>query len=264
MRKNLPLTLALMALPTLGMGQSYENLTQADVLTGWRADAGTHMAAIKITLEPGWVTYWRAPGDGGIPPQFAFAGSSAIMSITPLWPTPEVFGENGVRSIGYYDSVVVPLVVRLDDNQTEDVDLSGEMLIGVCEEICIPVTLDFSALLPAIGASDDEIHTALSNRPVTQTDTSVTCAIDPTADGLRMTTTIDLASTGASEHVVIETADPSVWVSEAASTRIGDTLTATVDLVHPSGQAFALDRSGVRVTVLGSDKAVDLRGCIAG
>ena len=107
----------------------------------------------------------------------------------------------------------------------------------------------------------------MANRPTAQSAANVgavTCNIDPIADGLRMTTSIDVASTGTSEHVVIETNDPRVWVSEATSVRIGDTLQSTVDLVHPSGQPFAMDRSGVRITVLGTDQALDIRGCIAG
>jgi DsbC/DsbD-like thiol-disulfide interchange protein len=266
MRQNPLILLALAALPSFAFGQSFDNLAQVDVLSGWRSDDGTHMAAVRITLAPGWVTYWRAPGDAGIPPQFKFSSSDAIQNITPHWPTPEVFGEDGMRSIGYYNSVVVPLAIdTLGDAQ--DIAVQGEMMIGVCEEICIPVTLTFDALLPAIGAPDGAISAALANRPRTQDAANVgavTCKIDPIADGLRMTTSISVASTGTSEHVVIETSDPRVWVSEAASVRIGNTLQSTVEMVHPSGQPFAMDRSGVRITVLGTDQAIDIRGCAAG
>jgi DsbC/DsbD-like thiol-disulfide interchange protein len=257
---------AFAAIPTFSLGQSFDNLAQARVLTGWREDATTHIAAVEITLEPGWVTYWRSPGTSGIPPEFVFSGSPAIVSITPLWPTPTVFGEPGFLSIGYYDSVVVPMVVRLSD-PTAKVALSGDMTIGVCEEICIPVTLSFDAQLPMVGAANTAISDALANRPVTQLAANVgtvTCRIDQIADGLRMTTDINVAPTGAQEHVVIEASDPRVWVSEAQTTRSGSTLQATVDLVHPSGQPFAFDRGSVRITVLGTDTAIDINGCAAG
>ena len=266
MHKTLAAICALAALPNFAFGQSFDNLAQAEVLTGWRSDAGTHMAAIKITLAPGWVTYWRAPGDSGIPPQFIFSGSDTIVSITPHWPTPEVFGENGMRSVGYFDSVVIPLTVDLG-GATQEVAIEGEMLIGVCEEICIPVTLEFSALLPIKGRADGVINAALADRPTPQAAANVgdvTCNIDPIADGMRMTTQIEVAQTGTSEHVVVETRDPRVWVSEAKSSRDGGTLSATVDMVHPSGEPFAIDRSGIRITVLGSEMAVDIRGCSAG
>ncbi len=265
MRKNLLSLLAIAALPGQLFAQSYADLAQVELRTGWRETAGRHIAAVEITLAPGWVTYWRAPGDAGIPPTFAFTGSDAINQITPYWPTPEVFGSNGMRAIGYYDRVVVPLVIDIDA-ASADVAIAGEMMIGVCEEICIPVTLTFDAVLPMTGAPDGVIRAALADRPMSQQVADVgdvTCALEPIADGLRMTASIDLATTGASEHVVIETGDPRVWVSEADSTRDGGTLQATVDMVHPSGQPFALDRSGVRITVLGTDRAVDIQGCSA-
>ena len=62
---------------------------------------------------------------------------------------------------------------------------------------------------------------------------------------------------------MIETADPAVWVSEPDVTRTATHITATSDLVHMNGTSFALDRSGVRITVLGETRAVDIRGCKA-
>ena len=81
---------------------------------------------------------------------------------------------------------------------------------------------------------------------------------------MQVTTVIDLPATTASEYVVIEAGDRSVWVSEADIARDGDTLSATVDMIHTGGRAFALDRSAVRITILGGNQAVDIRGCEAG
>jgi hypothetical protein len=75
---------------------------------------------------------------------------------------------------------------------------------------------------------------------------------------------IDVAQAGRSEFVTVETSDPSVWVSEADVVRRGKSLSATVDMVHPSGEPFAFDRSGVRLTVFGDDRTIDIQGCSAG
>ena len=266
MRKNLLIPLAFMALPTLCIAQSYDDLAQVDVLTGWRTAYGDHIAAIKITLAPGWITYWRAPGDAGIPPQFQFSGSDSIESITPHWPVPQVSFTDGIRSIGYYDSVIFPITVDTNGD-SGDINVEGEIFIGVCEEICIPVTLGFAAVLPSSGAPDGAISTALDAEPLSEREANVgdvTCTIDPISDGLRVTTMIDVAQNGTAEFVVIEASDPSVWVSEADVLRDGKFLSATVDMVHPSGQPFAFDRSGVRITVFGEDQAIDIWGCSAG
>lgn len=267
MRKNSLITLALMALPSFAIAQDYGDLATFEILPGWRTDAGAHITAVKITLAPGWITYWRAPGDSGIPPQFNFTSDSAITSITPHWPVPEVFDDAGLRSIGYYDSVIFPLTVDAPA-VSGDIPVSGELTIGVCDEVCIPVTFAFDTLLPQSGTHDAVISDALADHPMTRAEANVgkvICTISPISDGLRMTTDIEVAQSGASEFVVIEPSDPRIWVSQADMERDGATLSATVEMVHPSGEPFAFDRSGVRITVFGDDgQAIDLRGCSSG
>ncbi len=266
MRKKMLISLFFLALPVAAVAGPFDDLATVEVLPGWRAANGDHIAGLRITLEEGWKTYWRAPGDAGIPPQFSFTGSDNITSVTPHWPVPQIFDQNGMRSIGYTDSVVVPITVASADTDAP-IQISGDLHIGVCEDICIPVSLSFNAMLPVTGSRDTSITAALIDRPLSEAEANVgavTCAIAPISDGLRVTTAIDLPATGTSEVVVIETADPLVWVSEADVARTGDRLLATVDMVHTSGVAFALDRSAMRITVLGSQSAVDIRGCSAG
>jgi DsbC/DsbD-like thiol-disulfide interchange protein len=265
MRKFLLIPLALCGLPATGFGQSVDDLATVTVLPGWREADGTHVAALRIDLADGWKTYWRAPGDSGIPPAFAFAGGD-ITAVQPHFPVPEVYEDFGVRSIGYEDSVIFPLRLTVPDDGTA-VSMAGQIEIGVCHEVCIPVTLDFAALLPFEGAFDPAIVAALRDRPMTEAEaqvTAVTCALVPISDGLQMTASIAMAPAATEEIVVIETGDPQVWVSEPSVSREGNTLRAVVDLVHLSGQPFALDRSTVRITVLGDDAAVDIHGCNAG
>src|SRR5208282_2413725 len=46
-------------------------------------------AGVEIQLDPGWKTYWRAPGDSGVPPTLDFSGSENVKSVTVLWPAPQ-------------------------------------------------------------------------------------------------------------------------------------------------------------------------------
>lgn len=241
-------------------------MAQIEILPGWRTASGDHISAIKITLAPNWITYWRAPGEAGIPPQFSFSSSSPITSVTPHWPVPEVFDDAGLWSIGYYDSVIFPLTIGAAQ-ASGDIQISGELTIGVCEEICIPVTYTFDTLLPENGTRDPSIVAAMADKPLTAEQArvgAVICTIEPISDGLRMTSQINVAQLSGSEFVVIEPSDPRIWVSQADVSRQGETLSATVDMVNPSGAPFAFDRSGVRITVLGENgHAIDLQGCSA-
>ena len=240
------------------------NVIQLSVLPGYRTNRGsTHMAALRIQLQPGWKTYWRAPGDGGIPPQFDWSGSKNIHGVKFHWPRPKVSYINELRTIAYTDEVVIPIELS-PRRKGAAVTLKGRVDLGVCNDICIPMSLTFSTKLPITTKADPMIRAALKKVPTPAHKAgvkTVTCAIDPISDGLRVTATISLPSTGRDEIAVIEAPDQNIWVSEAKTTRRGNTLTATTEMVPPSNAPFMLDRSKIRITVIGSNRAVDILGC---
>lgn len=259
-------SLFLCALMSPAAAQSLDDIARVEVLGGWTTPSGAQMAGLRITLAPGWKTYWRAPGDAGIPPRISFAGSENVAATALMWPVPEVFDQSGMRSIGYADQVVVPIEV-LPQSEGGAISLSGVLDIGVCEEICVPVQLPFTALLPPSGARNPAIVAAMVDRPLTADEagvTAATCSVIPSDDGLTVTAHVTMPPAGRTEDVVVEAGNPAIWVSEPDVTRQGDLLTATVDMVHATQASFALDRSSIRITVLGSERAVDVRGCSAG
>src|SRR4029079_6779511 len=72
----------------------------------------TFRAAVEIKLKPGWKTYWRYPGDSGVPPVFDFSGSENAGRVTVLYPAPARFPDgSGGQSIGYKGDVILPLHV---------------------------------------------------------------------------------------------------------------------------------------------------------
>ena len=262
-----PFLAALLALAPLTVRAGPpEDVAQIEVLPGWQTASGTQMAAMRLTLAPGWKTYWRAPGEGGIPPAFGWAGSQNIAATQFHWPTPEVIDQNGMRSFGYHDSVVIPIEIT-PTVPGAITHLQGEVEIGVCLDICVPMRLTFSADLPPETHRDVAIATALFDNPMSGAEaglTRVTCAVEPGDGGIWVTTVMDLPATGDPEVVVIEAGDPQVWVSEPQVSRQGGTLSARAEMVHVTGQSFALNRAAVRITVLGTDRAVDIQGCSAG
>lgn len=109
-----------------------------DILPGWRTDAGTHIAALRVTLDEGWKTYWRAPGEAGLPPMFDWSGSANIAAVTAHWPVPEVFLSSGIKTLGFHHELVLPLEIELVD-QNAEVALSGDLKMGICDNICMPI-----------------------------------------------------------------------------------------------------------------------------
>lgn len=266
MIRHLARFVALTVLATLPLhAATQEDVVRGELLSGWRTDAGTRMAALHLALAPGWKTYWRSPGDAGIPPSFDWSGSENLKSVQFHWPRPVVFHLNGMETIGYHDNLVLPIEVTPID-PSQPVLLRARIDLGVCNDICIPAAFDLSADLQKSGASDPAISTALANVPTAAKAAGVTavgCTLEPIADGMRVTASIDLPAQGPDETVVLESGANGIWVSGAESTRKGGRLTAVADMVPPNGAPFALNRSAVTVTVIADNRAVEIRGCPA-
>jgi len=234
-----------------------------EILEGWRDD-GRHYAALSIRLAPGWKTYWRTPGAAGIPPVFDWAASENVADVTVAFPVPAITELNGLRSIGYADQVVFPLAVR-PINKEADVYLHGQIRIGVCSEICVPMEMELVATLRSTASQrTTAIVHAMRDRPMTAGEAGVLnvgCEIAPISDGMRITARVGLPRMGRAEVAVVELADRSIWISEPLVQRNGNTLIAEADMVPPNAQPFLLSRNDVRITLFGGGHAVDIQGC---
>ena len=168
------LTLAnlfLLPAPALALESPWTDTGKANVrlLAGGPSAAGAALrAGIEIRLAPGWHTYWRYPGDAGVPPRFDWSGSGNLAAVEARWPAPErIPVEGGLQSIGYHGDVILPLRVRAKD-PARPVSLRLKLDIGVCEKICIPaeaiLALDIPASLSgniaALDAADARVPTA--------------------------------------------------------------------------------------------------------
>lgn len=130
---------------------------------------GRVSAALHMTLEPGWKTYWRVPGDSGLAPMFDWSGSKNVQSIELLWPTPRAFDELGERFYGYKGDIRWPLrVVAQDPDQA--IELSLKLDFGVCSDVCIPTSIRSSLSIPAgeagMTAHAEGIEVAINQVPV--------------------------------------------------------------------------------------------------
>jgi len=110
---------------------------------------------LEISLEPGWKTYWRAPGEGGMPPRFDWSGSANLANVDIAWPAPKAFEIGGLESVGYADHVILPLDVGLA-NTGEPLALRLSLQYAVCREICMLVEAKLSLDLPGPAQQTSE------------------------------------------------------------------------------------------------------------
>jgi DsbC/DsbD-like thiol-disulfide interchange protein len=123
------------------------------LLAGSRSGA-VLLGGIAFQLQPGWKTYWRTPGDSGVPPRFDFSKSENIEAVTVLWPAPTKFDDGaGGHSMGYHDQIVLPLRI-VAKNADKPVTLRADINYAVCEKLCIPV--EANAEIPIASAASTE------------------------------------------------------------------------------------------------------------
>src|SRR6266404_159928 len=135
------------------------------LLAGSRSGA-VLLGGIAFQLQPGWKTYWRTPGDSGVPPRFDFSKSENIEAVTVLWPAPTKFDDGaGGHSLGYRNQVVLPLRI-VAKSADKPVTLRAAINYAVCEKLCIPVEANTELVFASVAStSDGELSAALDTVP---------------------------------------------------------------------------------------------------
>jgi len=124
------------------------------------------LGGIGFQLQPGWKTYWRTPGDSGVPPRFDFSKSDNVEAVTVLWPAPTKFDDGaGGNSLGYHDQVVLPLRI-VAKNTDKPVTLRADVNYAVCEKLCIPVEASVELGFNSVASTEDSaLFAALDTVP---------------------------------------------------------------------------------------------------
>ena len=236
-------------------------------IPGWSESDGSLMAAIQIELNPGWKTYWRVPGAAGIPPNFNWTGSQNFRGAEVMYPTPKVETVGGLQSIGYHDEVVFPIRI-LPDLADTPVKVTLLFTFGACLEICVPVEQQFSLTLdPKSDNNRALIQSALDLRPTTATSAGVIsaeCSVRPDGKDFLLLANIKMNRLpGGVLVAVFELQGTDYWVDVAKTKLVGNSIIAEAPLQFYGDGGFVLQRSQIRLTLLGTGTAVDIQGCPA-
>lgn len=103
---------------------------------------------LEFRLASHWKIYWRSPGDAGFPPRLDWSGSDNLAAARIAWPIPRRFSVQGLDTIGYEGTVVLPVAVRLD-HPGAPLHLRAALDYLTCREICIPYHTILALDLPA-------------------------------------------------------------------------------------------------------------------
>jgi DsbC/DsbD-like thiol-disulfide interchange protein len=137
--------------------------SSARLLAGSRNGA-ILLGGVEIKLEKGWKTYWRTPGDSGVPPRFDFSKSENVEAVTILWPAPMRFDDGaGGFSIGYKKGVLIPLRIALK-SPDKPVVLRLHLDYAVCEKLCVPVESQIELPFVSVASTEDSTLSAAMDK----------------------------------------------------------------------------------------------------
>ncbi|MFD1252920.1 hypothetical protein DEVEQU_01210 [Devosia equisanguinis] len=164
------LTVPFLALsPALAGETAWQELAPGVTLrlisTGIVKADGTTLMALEIDMPADTKTYWRVPGDTGLPTQIDFTGSIGVSGHEMHWPYPVRDQKADYLDYVYFGHVVLPFAVTVDDPAGR---VEAAVTLGVCAEICIPaqarLSLDLRDAAPD-RANGLRIRQALASVP---------------------------------------------------------------------------------------------------
>lgn len=125
---------------------------------------GTTMAALQVEMPASVKTYWRVPGETGIPTEIAVSGSAGD-AVRTFFPYPQIDSRDGFLDFVYYGPITVPFEIPVGDAAS----ISLTVTMGICSDICVPAKAEFTLPLhfaQADRANGLRIRQALATTPL--------------------------------------------------------------------------------------------------
>ena len=118
----------------------------------------TATLALRLAIAPGWHTYWRNPGESGLPTTLAWKLPAGYKAGDIEWPAPRAIKAGPLVNYGYEGVVfhLVPVAVPADAKPGSTTTLAARADWLVCRETCIPEGADLSISLPVASSSQPD------------------------------------------------------------------------------------------------------------
>jgi DsbC/DsbD-like thiol-disulfide interchange protein len=241
------------------------SLAEMRLLPGRMQADGTRLAGLSVTLSEGWKTYWRSPGEAGVPPALDFSASENLARAEVLWPRPILFESFGLTTVGYAGRVVLPLRLVPED-AAAPIRLALDASYGVCREVCVFEEAGIArALPPGLAEGAGEVARWLARVPPPGPEAGLeraTCRIEGAGETRRFSARLAFAAPVRAPTVLLEGTDRA-WFHDVETRAEGRAVHVEAALSLASAEAW-LPREAVRMTLLADGLSADIRGCTGG
>ena len=170
-----------------------------------RPGATTMAAGVELKLDSGWHTYWRYPGDSGLPPRFDFSGSQNLAAAKVSYPAPHLYTDETGNTLGYKDHVIFPVSVT-PKRPGQPVTLHVKVDYAICDKLCVPAKGEAElTLAPGPSANAATLAAAEATVPKPVAPAKLGLTVKRTADGQKPAVAVDVAApNGAPVEVFVE------------------------------------------------------------
>jgi DsbC/DsbD-like thiol-disulfide interchange protein len=145
---------------------------------------------IRLEMEKGWHTYWRNPGDAGLPTRVTWDLPEGLTAGEIRWPYPARFSTGPILSYGYEHEVMLLVEVRVPPTiGAGQLRLSGRVDWLECQQTCLPGKADVVLTLPVRAATAPGPHAALfgeARRRLPAKDPAWRFSLSPPVHGLSL------------------------------------------------------------------------------
>ncbi|WP_243372689.1 protein-disulfide reductase DsbD domain-containing protein [Microvirga solisilvae] len=237
------------------------------LLSGGR-QGGNWLAGIEIALDPGFKTYWRNPGESGLPPSFDWSRSENVADVEVRWPAPKRHEDAAGVAYVYEQKAVLPVVVKPVE-AGKPVKLALTIDYGICKDICIPAHAELN--LPLSDGTSDRaaIEQAMPKVPRKQAlgeqaDLSVLSAVSAAAGERHFVITVR-APAGTSP--VLFTEGPENWYFSTSKVGPESSAVSTTRFFNVKVEEKPKDAAGpvpLTLTLVAGDKAVETQVSLDG
>lgn len=170
MRPHVLIALALLTGPAAAGASTWQQVTPDArirlISSDQRGSDGAALIGLEIDMPARTTTYWRVPGETGIPITLDFSASTGLAGHAVAWPYPERDENAGYLDYVYRGPLVLPIRAIIDGDRAM---LRADLMMGICDEICVPVSaalsLDLDLSRPDPGQSL-RLAQALAEAPI--------------------------------------------------------------------------------------------------
>jgi DsbC/DsbD-like thiol-disulfide interchange protein len=197
--------------------------TRAEPASAWSEDTSSAMrliggggksaplqAGVEIRLQPGWHTYWRYPGDSGVPPQFDFSGSDNLKSAKVLYPAPHLHKDESGETIVYERDVIFPVEVTPRD-AAKPVQLHLTLDYAVCAKMCVPAKGKADLVLSSGNTANPVLQAAEARVPRKVSAAAAELSVKRTGGGAKPQVAVDIPAPAQGPVTVLVEGPTAEW-----------------------------------------------------